>query len=103
LLPPPPWCSPLFPYTTLFRSVQYGIGRTTEGDDHRDGVLERLFRHDVAWTQSDSQHVHHAGAGAAAVVHFGGRNGILRRAVGQRSEEHTSELQSPYDLVCRLL
>src|SRR6266705_2216984 len=25
------------------------------------------------------------------------------RAGGQRSEEHTSELQSPYDLVCRLL
>src|SRR5207248_6327676 len=25
------------------------------------------------------------------------------RAVDQRSEEHTSELQSPYDLVCRLL
>src|SRR5207248_9719304 len=24
-------------------------------------------------------------------------------AVGVRSEEHTSELQSPYDLVCRLL
>src|SRR5437867_7130525 len=24
-------------------------------------------------------------------------------AVGERSEEHTSELQSPYDLVCRLL
>src|SRR5207248_10694631 len=23
--------------------------------------------------------------------------------IGQRSEEHTSELQSPYDLVCRLL
>src|SRR5207248_10631738 len=26
-----------------------------------------------------------------------------RRAVRARSEEHTSELQSPYDLVCRLL
>src|SRR5437867_8251087 len=25
------------------------------------------------------------------------------RDVGRRSEEHTSELQSPYDLVCRLL
>src|SRR5437867_6698100 len=25
------------------------------------------------------------------------------RAIGERSEEHTSELQSPYDLVCRLL
>src|SRR5207248_7164996 len=27
---------------------------------------------------------------------------LLRHAAG-RSEEHTSELQSPYDLVCRLL
>src|SRR5207248_10860566 len=27
----------------------------------------------------------------------------LVRARGARSEEHTSELQSPYDLVCRLL
>src|SRR5207248_11311419 len=26
-----------------------------------------------------------------------------QRAVDERSEEHTSELQSPYDLVCRLL
>src|SRR5207248_9542634 len=28
---------------------------------------------------------------------------IRRLADGVRSEEHTSELQSPYDLVCRLL
>src|SRR6266705_2820891 len=28
---------------------------------------------------------------------------IHRRVLPQRSEEHTSELQSPYDLVCRLL
>src|SRR5207248_11467158 len=28
---------------------------------------------------------------------------IANKLVGQRSEEHTSELQSPYDLVCRLL
>src|SRR5207248_3944206 len=27
----------------------------------------------------------------------------IRREVAKRSEEHTSELQSPYDLVCRLL
>src|SRR6266516_2835436 len=34
------------------------------------------------------------------------RRGAWRRAAGgdrPRSEEHTSELQSPYDLVCRLL
>src|SRR5437867_7700250 len=28
---------------------------------------------------------------------------LLPRQRGARSEEHTSELQSPYDLVCRLL
>src|SRR5207248_4199337 len=28
---------------------------------------------------------------------------LLRRVIEFRSEEHTSELQSPYDLVCRLL
>src|SRR5437867_7858882 len=30
-------------------------------------------------------------------------NGTLELPYGVRSEEHTSELQSPYDLVCRLL
>src|SRR5207248_11087582 len=38
---------------------------------------------------------------------FGLANGLsqlsAKQAVGKRSEEHTSELQSPYDLVCRLL
>src|SRR5438094_9147262 len=34
----------------------------------------------------------------ASLVHF-----LLGRRAGTRSEEHTSELQSPYDLVCRLL
>src|SRR5437867_8586981 len=37
---------------------------------------------------------HHVGVGALA----GAAPGL-----GDRSEEHTSELQSPYDLVCRLL
>src|SRR5437867_4568072 len=43
---------------------------------------------------------HHARSGAhvhRARVQEGGRARL------QRSEEHTSELQSPYDLVCRLL
>src|SRR5438094_4047580 len=31
------------------------------------------------------------------------REGSMRTAASPRSEEHTSELQSPYDLVCRLL
>src|SRR5207248_4280288 len=31
------------------------------------------------------------------------KSSALIRALARRSEEHTSELQSPYDLVCRLL
>src|SRR2546426_7955696 len=31
------------------------------------------------------------------------RTGVLRPTLGGRSEEHTSELQSPCNLVCRLL
>src|SRR5437867_1984358 len=41
----------------------------------------------------------------AARLQARGRDGdrAVARLVGGRSEEHTSELQSPYDLVCRLL
>src|SRR5260221_8061653 len=55
--------STLFPYTTLFRSLQ----------------LRDLQGHDMA---------------------RGGGRGVAAR---HRSEEHTSELQSHSDLVCRLL
>src|SRR5699024_12141959 len=34
---------------------------------------------------------------------WGGRTGIRSPAASPRSEEHTSELQSRFDLVCRLL
>src|SRR5438094_4968461 len=40
----------------------------------------------------------------AVRLHRVHRDERVRRVVGdERSEEHTSELQSPYDLVCRLL
>src|SRR2546426_8836167 len=66
--------STLFPYTTLFRS-----GRA-------DHALELPLRHpDVE-----------DGAGAGRRMH-------RRSQAGLRSEEHTSELQSPCNLVCRLL
>src|SRR5256885_12278974 len=38
-----------------------------------------------------------------AVVRRRPRDGAPRRALNARSEEHTSELQSPCNLVCRLL
>src|SRR2546428_7361537 len=74
--------STLFPYTTLFRS-RHLIQRREE---YRDVV-----RHD-ADLESARGDVR--------------RKTSLRRAgafVGKRSEEHTSELQSRSDLVCRLL
>src|SRR5258708_28723275 len=69
--------STLFPYTTLFRSPELGI---TSGFD-----LEL----------EDRGNLGHAGLVAA-------QNKLLQLA-GKRSEEHTSELQSPDHLVCRLL
>src|SRR5438552_14847746 len=71
----PPPRSTLFPYTTLFRSGETGW---TLFDDHAPSIRK----------------------GAGSCAH---RRGDRRRPCGCRSEEHTSELQSPDHLVCRLL
>src|SRR3989454_6119673 len=72
--------STLFPYTTLFRSLEH----------HRDDVLADVV--DVAFDGGDDD------------AALGARRLATLRALGfDRSEEHTSELQSPCNLVCRLL
>src|SRR5436309_10276180 len=90
-----PPCSTLFPYTTLFRSYLQAladrqrvgavdiakglVGEETRCGEHRlaprQDVVERLVRHPNR----------------------------RPRVAGGRSEEHTSELQSRENLVCRLL
>src|SRR2546430_9764813 len=81
--------STLFPYTTLFRSerapfagkllqVSSGLVHVVAGSD--------VFPEAFAWG---------AGVGVLAVAALA--------AVRRRSEEHTSELQSQSNLVCRLL
>src|SRR5690348_17404455 len=73
--------STLFPYTTLFRSLGGDARR------HFDEALPaRLVGEEGAGHDADDAH-RQLGAGERAV----------------RSEEHTSELQSPVHLVCRLL
>src|SRR2546430_9216151 len=67
--------STLFPYTTLFRSHAPG--------SRVAGVLEQV----------DEDLLHFVSPGG------GERAGLT----GERSEEHTSELQSQSNLVCRLL
>src|SRR5256885_4775235 len=66
--------STLFPYTTLFRSFTHAVA-----------LQPPEFVHDQA---------QHFARGRRARVGF---------SLEVRSEEHTSELQSPCNLVCRLL
>src|SRR3712207_8768183 len=77
--------STLFPYTTLFRSGELSVGRARQQVDARRSD-ER--RHPAV---------------RRTVVDLRGRADLLDGAHGDRSEEHTSELQSRQYLVCRLL
>src|SRR5258708_27723978 len=80
--------STLFPYTTLFRSAI--------GDVHQQRVLVAEVVVDGGLGQAAGLgHLVHRSAGVAAAREQ--RGGMAR------SEEHTSELQSPDHLVCRLL
>src|SRR5256885_12894855 len=85
--------STLFPYTTLFRSSGSSFGSVLDALDAA-GVPEsaaRLFPS------------HDGGLGAAASPRNRARWQRVPRLHVPRSEEHTSELQSPCNLVCRLL
>src|SRR5205807_3935006 len=99
LLTPRLTISTLFPYTTLFRSpyrVGHRPGHRAQADrqrNHRRGrygdwclCLWRLFHWNIFYW-------------------WDGTWGFFVRGNGDwsRSEEHTSELQSPCNLVCRLL
>src|SRR2546428_6508254 len=68
--------STLFPYTTLFRSKVFAWA----GDNPQADIMKTLGYQPVVLEISD-----------------------IHRLVAERSEEHTSELQSRSDLVCRLL
>src|SRR5690348_18112054 len=91
MIPRPPR-STLFPYTTLFRSplVRNGEGRDENLSLTSDYRFDHLISCRVAARRTASAR---AGGGGPARRH-------VRRG---RSEEHTSELQSPVHLVCRLL
>src|SRR5256885_3800479 len=93
--------STLFPYTTLFRSLDDLVANSERlvGEVHQP---QRVHPRRVGRRMTDE---------AVVLPRF-----ALQRAVGrlqplqvgvrrreERSEEHTSELQSPCNLVCRLL
>src|SRR5437868_13276301 len=86
----PPPRSTLFPYTTLFRSSQPEAAEAGRGAPS-PRVADRRVQGPRASLAADAHH-----RPAAQRGHEG------EHAQG-RSEEHTSELQSRFDLVCRLL
>src|SRR5689334_23746121 len=76
--------STLFPYTTLFRSRRHHRRRDTRA------VSIRGARR-------------HGNAPLPPLYASGAARPRAERARAERSEEHTSELQSQFHLVCRLL
>src|SRR3712207_7906860 len=68
--------STLFPYTTLFRSNVDDVVQGNLGDDFFLATLAAVTKSNPEW---------------------------IRQSIVERSEEHTSELQSRQYLVCRLL
>src|SRR5690348_17989085 len=93
-IPPPP--SPtLFPYTTLFRSLADRIERLCGAVAEAEAAAQDVGGPAVELPQ---RKLERAGL-------LGADGDLLGRGVRRvdRSEEHTSELQSPVHLVCRLL
>src|SRR5699024_11579074 len=91
----------LFPYTTLFRSHSLE-GISTDCPLNAEGGPGMNEMPDVGFAgtsgMSDPLAERNAEDGGDR-SHLRGRLNLL----GWRSEEHTSELQSRFDLVCRLL
>src|SRR3712207_9366451 len=95
--------STLFPYTTLFRSLERGeLARETAAEDNE---IAGRNRHPVALVQVGC---HVLQPHQEAILHGMHVDDawqcapVSRQNVPDRSEEHTSELQSRQYLVCRL-
>src|SRR5699024_12512435 len=91
---PPP--STLFPYTTLFRSDE-----RASADADALGAAAGEGAHGGGAAAHVGAVPDHDALGDAALDHRGAEGAGVE--VHERSEEHTSELQSRFDLVCRLL
>src|SRR5690606_39773069 len=82
--------SPLFPYTTLFRSRRLQDGCTIISES---AAASRISSNSCFWRYKSVRQILRPSTMPAPSV----------LPAGNRSEEHTSELQSRENLVCRLL
>src|SRR2546427_9484153 len=79
--------STLFPYTTLFRSQSYSYDQGANGIGRLTSITEMNPANQVTSQLAYAYDLH----------------GRVTGETRMRSEEHTSELQSQSNLVCRLL
>src|SRR5258708_32692001 len=95
--------STLFPYTTLFRSRYFGhLSREVDEEELVElgvGIADRIEIRERKGVEYGL-----ARFGNELDLFFDAGFDLLRRGrdIESRSEEHTSELQSPDHLVCRL-
>src|SRR2546430_12128352 len=89
--------STLFPYTTLFRSTEY------TDEKIRTRKYGRSPHRAAFGTQPSSLLNVRLGRSTSRAKLSRPHREVFGRAIRRRSEEHTSELQSQSNLVCRLL
>src|SRR5690349_24111750 len=93
---PPPPIATLFPYTTLFRSDWQDRSQRP----HRIQRTKRSIENLVMRIRTELEDRSILGEYGAEAIQ---RDLVARGKREIRSEEHTSELQSRSDIVCRLL
>src|SRR5207249_10867969 len=101
--PPPPPRPPLFPYMTLFRSpVVRGQMLDRQHHSAAAGIefSSPAARPKYASSTTGSRRIS-AGTPSAITRPKSSTTTLSQTEITRRSEEHTSELQSRFDLVCR--
>src|SRR5205807_4288862 len=100
---PHPPSPPLFPYTTLFRSINRGGTGSSPTDKRWDRLFAALLPPPPAGQpapeirEAPANQLAPVGAPPAPAL---AAAGAVSPEPMNRSEEHTSELQSPCNLVC---
>src|SRR5256885_16271715 len=95
--------STLFPYTTLFRSTRTIVLKAPQANGER-GVLLVMFEYNWLRLFANVLDLEHLNERFHLVLStsWSPTDYALLGLALSRSEEHTSELQSPCNLVCRL-
>src|SRR5207247_11327742 len=99
----PPATPPLFPYTTLFRSPRRAASERCDAEEiFLDPARERLPSGEGLPLHAASRAHDDRAVGDKRYAIRVEKAQVDHRGLWRRSEEHTSELQSRVDLVCRL-